>query len=63
MCVENRSFLKIKIGDAKYKAIYDPRATISLVHAKFAEKFKDRLRTIDSVVESVWVRHTNVWAS
>ena len=52
MCVDNRNFLKIKIGDTEYKALYDVGATISLVHAKIAGKFKDKLKTTDSMVES-----------
>ena len=52
MCVENRNFLRIKLGDTEYTALYDPGATISLVHAKIAENFKDSLKTIDSMVES-----------
>ena len=52
MCIENRNFLKVKLGNAEYKALYDPGATISLVSAAVAEKFRDRLEPAESVVES-----------
>ena len=52
MCIENRNFLKVKLGNAEYKALYDPRATISLINAEVARKFRDRIEQAESVVES-----------
>ena len=52
MCTENRNFLKVKLGNREYKALYDPGATISLVNATIAEEFRDRIEPAESVVES-----------
>ena len=52
MCYENRSFLKTLLGGVEYHALYDPGATVSLVNAKIAEKFKNRLKKAETLIET-----------
>ena len=52
LCSENINFLKVKLGNTEYKALYDPGATISLVNAEIADKFRDRIETNETIVES-----------
>ena len=50
--IENRNFLKIKLGNFEYRALFDPGATVSLISAGVAENFKERLLPIDSFIET-----------
>ena len=52
MCSENRNFLKVKLGNTEYKALYDPGATISPINADIADKFKNRIEKNETIVES-----------
>ena len=52
MCSENINFLKVMLGNTKYIALYDTGATVSLINVEIATKFRDRIKTNETIVKS-----------
>ena len=50
--IENRNFLKVRLGNLECRALFDPGANVSVISASIAEEFKDRLQPVDSWIES-----------
>ena len=56
--IENRRFLRVNLGGEVHRALFDPGAMVSVVGATIADRFKDRLEPMNTVLSSAFGNRT-----